>query len=345
MLRTLCLVSLLLLSMPSCMRRGGQTALPTSCECSSGSGPTSPEGLYAKIEREMGKNRAKMAQLNAAKSQENLLQCIETAPCAPAEAAELILRMKKGAVEIKGGSPRLCESNLSYLNADVPPKVTYCFYDGIQHVEVLALDDHGLWEIDLGAQTPVGVHIDAQGGIRDLNFRHVLLNQLNVEAQSGASILNIMGGQPYLQSVDCHQAYGSIALNAEGDYPSMKSLSISTGHGDISGIFTGYYARLDEMTISTTGGNMALDLTGAWKRICRIRITCTDGDCLLWIPRGVGASVKVIKAASGTVDMGEMEKKWSPNAYLNEAYGKTKAYLDIEVRSTDGNVKVVQFTG
>lgn len=299
----------------------------------------------AKIEREMGKNRAKMAQLNAAKSQETLLKCIESAPCAPIEAAQLILRMKSGAVEIHGGSPRLCESTLNYLDADVPPKVTYCFYDGIQHVEVLALDDHGLWEFDLGAQTPIAVHIDAQGGIRDLNFRHVLLSQLNVEAQGGTSMLGLMGGQPFLKSIDCGQAYGSVGINAEGDYPLMQSLSVSTGHGDISGIFTGYYARLDTITLSTTGGNMAIDLTGAWKRTCRVRLTCTDGDCLIWIPRGVGTSVKVFKAAEGTVDMGEMEKKWSPNAYINEAYGKTKATLDIEVRSTDGNVKVVQFTG
>lgn len=284
-----------------------------------------------------------MAQLNAEKSSESLLQCIEAAPCTPAEAAELVLRMKKGAVEIRGGSPTLCESTLSYLDADTPPKVTYCFYDGIQHVEVLALDDHGLWEIDLGAQSPIGVQIDAQGGIRDLNFRHVLLNKLTVEAQSGASILNVMGGQPYLQNVECHQAYGSIGLNAEGDYPSMKSLSISTGHGNISGIFTGYYARLDEMFLSTTGGDMALDLRGAWKRICRLRLTVTDGDCLLWIPRGVGTSVKVIKSREGTVNMGGMTKKWSPNAYVNEAYGKTKPFLDIEVRSTDGNVQIVQF--
>ncbi len=257
--------------------------------------------------------------------------------------ARLLLRMRNGSIWLKGGSTDLVHAKLGHLDKSPAPELLSVTSGVDRRVEVLSRghDDH--WDFSLSDRIPIGFLVEAEGGYRDLNFNHVPLTDFHLNATDGISLVSIGGSQDFLSNAVIDQARGSIGIDLPGDYDRLSNIKLDTASGDISGIFRGYFRRLQKINIEANDGDVELDLTGSWSRICEIRVTCTDGNCTLFVPKGLGVSLKV-RSACGKVYAPCTQRKWSSGAYINEAFEKTKEFLDIEVTTTDGYVQLVQMS-
>jgi hypothetical protein len=300
----------------------------------------SAEALYDQVQREGMETYQK--HLNRHQNGDTVtIQTTQTIPDDDVRSGRLLLRLRRGALWIEGGGRDLVQAKLTHFEHQDVPQVLSVTSGFSRRVDIVARGNDDQWNLKLGDAIPMGLLIEAQSGYRNLNFDDVLLTDLSVQAGSGVTVLSIGGEQDFLTTASISQARGSIAANLSGEYDLLSSFEADTSDGDISGVFRGYYTRLRHMDIETTKGNVELDLTGAWRTTCEIKITCTGGNCTLFIPRGLGTSVKV-KTACGKVFAPCMQKKWSSDSYINEAYEKTDQSLQIEVATTTGYVNIIQ---
>ncbi|MBS0622423.1 MAG: hypothetical protein JSR80_05650 [Verrucomicrobia bacterium] len=257
--------------------------------------------------------------------------------------ARLLLHMKKGALLMSPGSEELLNAYFKYPAEEEAPNMLSLTSGTDRHIEVIGGGRDQDWQFDLSPQVPLAVLIESEGGYRQLHFDDIPLREFALQANGGVTDLSILGEQPFLASSHVSQGRGSIAMNFSGTYDVLSAVKADTAAGDISAVFAGYYNRLAKISIETICGDVELDLTGAWRRICRIEITCTDGDCTLFIPRGLGATL-FFRTECGRVISPCLQKKWSSNSYINNAFEKTKEFLDISVMTTAGNVYVYETT-
>lgn len=302
--------------------------------------PIAAEALYDQIQHQGMETYQE--HLNRHKVADTVtIQSSQVIPDDDVRSGRILLRLRRGALWIDGGGRDLIEAKLSHFEHQNVPQVLSVTSGFSRRVDIIARGNDDQWNLKLGDTVPLGVLVEAEGGYRNLNFDEVLLTDVAVQAGSGVTVLSVGGEQDFFTGGSVSQARGSIALNLSGEYDLLSSFSADTAVGDISGVFRGYYSRLQNLDIETTKGNVELDLTGAWRRTCEIKITCTGGNCTLFLPRGLGFSVKV-KTACGKVYGKCLQKKWSSDSYINEAYEKTEQSLQIEVVTTTGYVNIIQ---
>jgi len=269
------------------------------------------------------------------------VQSSQVIPDDDVRSGRLLLRMRRGALWIEGGGRDLVQARLGHFEHQDVPQVLSVTSGFSRRVDIIARGDDDQWNLKLSDRVPMGVLVEAESGYRNLNFDDVLLTDIAVQAGAGVTVLSVGGEQDFFTGGSVSQARGSIALNLSGEYDLLSSFTADTAGGDISGVFRGYYQRLRNLDIETTSGNVELDLTGAWRTTCEIKIVCTGGNCTLFLPRGLGFSVKV-KTACGKVYGSCLQKKWSSDSYINDAYEKTEQSLEIEVATTTGYVHIIQ---
>lgn len=258
------------------------------------------------------------------------------------ESARFLMELGPGLITLKGGSPELLTAGLSYVRGDRVPELISMTAGRTRRVEVLGGGRYDTWDFLLNERLPIGIIMETGHGVRDLNFDNIYLTDLELEGSSGATLLEIPGEQPYFATLSASQVRGPMQTSLPGNYPLLSSVFIETGYGNISTSFTGYFTRLQHIELGTTSGDVEVDLRGFWRRNCDVRIMATGGNCQIFVPRGLGISVK-IKGRGIRIYAPCMTRKWSSDSYINDAYGKTDTFLDIEVESTCGHqVDIIQ---
>jgi hypothetical protein len=261
-------------------------------------------------------------------------------PATDIAGASILLRMKQGDLWMAGGTEDLLNADLKYPRDSEAPKILSLTAGSMRQVDLASQEPGNRWHLALNKEVPLSLGIESEGGVRNLNLEDIPLNDFYLHAMSGPTLFSPTGSQPYLTAFEITQDQGDIALQMGGDYKVLSEATIYTAIGNIAGRFDGYFSRLQKMHITAIEGDVELDLSGAWERPLHLKVTATCGDTCLRIPCGLGASVRVHKGPCAEIDMGCMRKKWASNAYVNEAYGKTDAFLDIEVYMTDGRLSV-----
>ena len=328
------LMPLMVLLLTACVRRVEVVEPPQYDEPQ-----ITAEALYKRIQREGKRDYRSVIALH--EKQDKVESISKSVPVGDIENGRLMVRTMRGAFYLEGGTDELLEADISYFKGDKAPDIFSVTGGSTRRVEMVGLTRDNLWKLKVNNHIPISVLIEAEEGYRELHFNDLLLTDLNLEATGGATLFSATGQQNFLSDVNISQARGSVGLEMGGDYDILESIHLDTGAGDLATALTGFFPRLKMLQLITTAGDVEADFNGAFKRMANVRITATDGDVTLFIPRGLGASVK-LRGECAKIYAPCMTRVWSSGAFINDAYEKTEAFLDIEVHMTGGLLHVVE---
>ncbi len=114
----------------------------------------------------------------------------------------------------------------------------------------------------------------------------------------------------------------------------LERLSISTGAGNTKLGLTGRPAP-SRLNLDVGAGDIDVDLTGRWRDDLDARIKGGVGNVELQLPRDIGVRV-AIQRGVGKIKTTGLSKEGG--AFVNEAYGVSKATLDIDIKSGVGQI-------
>jgi hypothetical protein len=187
--------------------------------------------------------------------------------------------------------------------------------------------------------------------------------EADVEIQLGAGDLQLGGGAKELldadftydmeasaPEIDYHVTSGVGKLSvhqAEAAHTDIRlrddvpmNLEVKLGAGD-SKLNVGSLA-LRKLDVKVGVGDCTVDLAGDWKENLKATIKGGIGTATIRLPKDTGVRVRA-RGGIGEIRRGPLEQKG--DAFVNEAYGKTPATLDIDVEGGVGEINLEESEG
>ncbi len=113
------------------------------------------------------------------------------------------------------------------------------------------------------------------------------------------------------------------------------TLSVELGAGQ-SKLLLGSL-ELTDLVLNMGVGETLVDLTGDWNSDLRARIRGGVGQATIRLPRDVGVRVHA-EGGIGAIHANDFRK--DGNTYVNDAYGKSKITLDVDVKGGVGEIRL-----
>lgn len=117
---------------------------------------------------------------------------------------------------------------------------------------------------------------------------------------------------------------------------SLTQLDIEMGAGNVVVNLSGSRS-LTEVDVEMGAGDCKVDLTGNWKDDLETNIKGGVGEATLLLPRNVGMRVDA-KGGIGKIKAEGLKKDGT--VYVNDAYGKSKVTLHIDVKGAVGTINL-----
>ena len=115
-----------------------------------------------------------------------------------------------------------------------------------------------------------------------------------------------------------------------------EKLTMNGGAGSMNVDLRG--SQVKALEVNTGVGELVLDLRGNWNHDLQVEISSGMGDVKLLLPKGTG--VRLQRSGMGSLSAGGLKKE--NNYYRNQALGKSKHTLSINVSGGLGSVTVSQ---
>jgi hypothetical protein len=116
----------------------------------------------------------------------------------------------------------------------------------------------------------------------------------------------------------------------------FTGLDFTFGAGDVD-IVIGGSRTLEDLTLEAGAGDITIDLRGDWDVDLDARIEAGVGRVAIDLPEDAGVRVETSKGI-GKVSLSGLRRKG--DYYVNDAYGKSGADLDIEVKTGVGAIEL-----
>jgi predicted membrane protein len=120
-------------------------------------------------------------------------------------------------------------------------------------------------------------------------------------------------------------------VQVNSDMPMELIVNVGAGTSDLNLS----QVALNSLDLSTGAGNVTVDLTGKRERDVPIKIIGGAGTLKLLLPKDVGVRVKA-STGIGSIEANGLTK--DGESYVNDAYGKSPASLDIDISAGVGAV-------
>jgi hypothetical protein len=122
-------------------------------------------------------------------------------------------------------------------------------------------------------------------------------------------------------------------LRLNNDVPTELKIEMGAGQGDLR--LRGL--TLTKLDLQMGAGQVTLDLTGDWKRDLEAKIEGGVGTATIRLPRNVGVRVRA-QGGIGSIHARGMQREGE--FYVNEAYGKSKVTLNVDVQGGIGQINL-----
>lgn len=242
----------------------------------------------------------------------------EEIPLGSTTAAQVEITLGIGELTLTAGEPDLLFSGLFRTNVSAwKPEVTW--KDGVLRVAqpdirgVPAAGAENDWDLALAPRIPMSLKLRVGAAKGRLSLGGLALTDFSLE--TGASDLVVRWDVPNAVPMD------------------RLLLRAGAANGEVRGIG---YARPRDVQVEGGVGNLMLDFTGPWADSARVKVTAGVGALTLRFPKDVGVRVVVEGGMSNVTTTGDW--RLSEGAYLNEAYGRAGATLEVTLIAGVGGV-------
>lgn len=242
----------------------------------------------------------------------------EEIPLGSTTAAQVEITLGMGELTLTAGEPDLLFSGLFRTNVSAwKPEVTW--KDGVLRVAqpdirgVPAAGAENDWDLALAPRIPMSLKLRVGAAKGRLSLGGLALTDFSLE--TGASDLVVRWDVPNAVPMD------------------RLLLRAGAANGEVRGIG---YARPRDVQVEGGVGNLTLDFTGPWADSARVKVTAGVGALTLRFPKDVGVRVVVEGGMSNVTTTGDW--RLSEGAYLNEAYGRAGATLEVTLIAGVGGV-------
>lgn len=242
----------------------------------------------------------------------------EEIPLEGTAAAQVEITLGMGELTLSGGEPDLLFSGLFRTNVPAwKPEVTW--KDGV--LKVAQPDTRGMpgagaeneWDLALAPRVPMSLRLQVGAAKGRLDLGGLALTDFSLE--TGASDMVVRWDAPNTVPMD------------------RFLLRAGAANVEVRGIG---YARPRDVQVEGGVGNLTLDFTGPWADSARVKVTAGVGALTLRFPRDVGVRVVVEGGLSNVQTTGDWQL--SGGAYLNPAYGKAGATLEVTLTAGVGGI-------
>ncbi len=192
----------------------------------------------------------------------------------------------------------------------------------------------------VNAQVTMGAgSLTLLGGAKDLLDANFSYNLPSWKPDLSYTVTGNVGNLSVQQPTSSVKSLGSNVtyiwkLRLNNDVPINLQTTLGAGESNI--ILSNM--SLTGLSIQSGAGNITIDLSGNWRNSLNASIKAGVGNLVLVIPKNTGAIVYVSQGI-GSVEAGSGLKS-TGKAYTNDAYGKSKTNLSINVESGIGKVKL-----
>lgn len=225
-------------------------------------------------------------------------------------------------INIHSGTEKLLSGIFSYTFKEWKPELQYdgdkgllSIYQPSHRINNITGNTRNEWDIAINDNIPL---------------------ELNIKSISGDNRLDL--AKHHIIRLSSQTTSGDVRLDFSGNHRELSAIVIKSISGDISTHLNGCYSSLANTTLNSTSGDISLDLSGKWENNAGITVSSISGDMNITIPAGIGVRVHA-HTISGDVNKNgliAMDKD-----FVNPAYGKTKAILNIEAKTTSGDINII----
>jgi predicted membrane protein len=159
-----------------------------------------------------------------------------------------------------------------------------------------------------------------------------LKNSRNNETKENTWNINLSKNTPLELQVEFGAGESKVDLRNS----KVEKLTISGGAGSLNLDLRG--SQVKALEINTGVGEVVLDLRGNWNHDLQVEISSGLGEVKLLLPKSTGVRLK--RSGMGSLSAGGLRKE--KNYYRNQALGKNKHTLSINVSGGLGSVTVSQ---
>jgi predicted membrane protein len=123
-------------------------------------------------------------------------------------------------------------------------------------------------------------------------------------------------------------------ISLSNDVPLDIKVDFGAGEGnlDLRGLI------LNSLNINMGVGELKIDLSGEQKNSVDVSIDGGVGSATIYLPLDVGSRVRVDGGIGSVNAKGMIKKK---DVYVNDAYGKTKVTIDVDVDAGVGSIDLI----
>jgi hypothetical protein len=232
--------------------------------------------------------------------------------------------MRNGSLKVGGGATELMRGEFTYNVKDWRPEIVY---DGDAARGNLQVKQGGGWDWTFWRTR----------NDWDIRFKDGVPIDLSANLNAGDSTFSV--GTLALSTFNANSNAGNITADLTGDMPLLKRVNANTNAGNITLDLGGTYARPINLSVGNDAGNVDVRLTGTWRADLTGTIEDSAGNITVNLPGNVGVIVNA-KSSFGNVEAGGLRKGAGTDTYVNSAYGKSPVTLNLNVRTTAGNVRL-----
>lgn len=231
-----------------------------------------------------------------------------------------------------GGKLKVSEGASGLMEADFRLRTSGLFGSAEPTVDY-GIDD-GRGDLNIEAPNP-WVVFGSSGTETDIRLANDVPLAMDVDVGGGKGRLGL--GNLDVTALDAAANGGSVGVDLSGDHPSLSRVSVEAGGGKAKVNLSGEYSSLETLDARANSGTVELDLTGGWNRDLDATIEAKGGTAVLHLPEDAGVRLTT-EAGDSSVETDGLKEQ--DGAYVNEAYGKPGATLNIEASAAPGRVRV-----
>jgi archaellum component FlaG (FlaF/FlaG flagellin family) len=163
----------------------------------------------------------------------------------------------------------------------------------------------------------------------------------NVPAWKPRVVYSVREGKGFL-TVRQSGSTGSLTFGAQNEWNISLNNSVPLDLRIQVGAGQAYLAlgalALDNLGFDEGAGDSNIDLSGNWKKNASVSIEGAEGKTVVHLPADVGARV-MVEEGIGEVNAGKLKKE--NGAWVNSAYGKSPATLNVTIHNGTGEVDLL----
>ncbi len=231
--------------------------------------------------------------------------------------------MRSGSLEVNGGASELMNGTFVYNMKGWRPEVEYSESSGRLEVR-----QGGDWS---------WLFWRARNDW-DISFKEGVPLELSAKLNAGSSHMDL--GSLNLTGFNADSNAGNITADLSGNMPLLDNVTAKTNAGNVTIDLNGTYAKPCSLNVNSDAGEVKVSLRGEWKADLTGTIDTSAGEVIVNLPDNVGVSVRA-STSFGEVDVMGLEKGPGNDTYVNEAYGKSKVTIRLNVKTSAGEVKLV----